>query len=186
MSRPKGAWRTRHSIIPMIRSQRFTSHTASVENVLGSRPNQSTGYTDGDKLRIDSGRQVTGWRTIGYTHIANHLKLFNIPVHKLNSVALVSKRTLPTERPPLVDEVSANFCGQRVPRDQCNGSRSRYFSIQVAPQLYSWDWEDPVPDILFLRKSGISGNQTRDLWICSQELSTLDHRGGQHSSAWKW
>jgi hypothetical protein len=30
---------------------------------------------------------------------------------KLNSVALVSKRTIPTERPPLVGVVSANFCG---------------------------------------------------------------------------
>jgi hypothetical protein len=30
---------------------------------------------------------------------------------KLNSVALVRKRTTPTERPPLVGEVSANFCG---------------------------------------------------------------------------
>jgi hypothetical protein len=28
-----------------------------------------------------------------------------------NSVALVRKRTIPTERPPLVDEVSANFSG---------------------------------------------------------------------------
>jgi hypothetical protein len=30
---------------------------------------------------------------------------------KLNSVALVRKQTIPTERPPLVGEVSANFCG---------------------------------------------------------------------------
>jgi len=30
---------------------------------------------------------------------------------KLNSVALVRERTIPTERPPLVGEVSANFCG---------------------------------------------------------------------------
>ena len=29
---------------------------------------------------------------------------------KLNSVALVRERTIPTERPP-VGEVSANFCG---------------------------------------------------------------------------
>jgi hypothetical protein len=28
-----------------------------------------------------------------------------------NSAVLVRKRTLPTERPPLVGEVSANFCG---------------------------------------------------------------------------
>jgi hypothetical protein len=33
---------------------------------------------------------------------------FNI---KKNSGALVRKRTIPTERPPLVGEVSANFCG---------------------------------------------------------------------------
>jgi hypothetical protein len=33
------------------------------------------------------------------------------PQTSLNSVALVSKRTIPTERPPLVGEVSANFCG---------------------------------------------------------------------------
>ena len=30
---------------------------------------------------------------------------------KLNSVALFRKRTIPTERPPPVGEVSANFCG---------------------------------------------------------------------------
>jgi hypothetical protein len=29
---------------------------------------------------------------------------------KLNSVARVRERTIPTERPPLVGEVSANFC----------------------------------------------------------------------------
>jgi hypothetical protein len=36
-----------------------------------------------------------------------------LPMHsiKLNSVALVRKRTIPTEQPPLVGEVSANFCG---------------------------------------------------------------------------
>ena len=32
---------------------------------------------------------------------------------KLNSVALVRERTILTERPPLVGEVSANFCGSR-------------------------------------------------------------------------
>ena len=32
---------------------------------------------------------------------------------KLNSVALVRERTIPTERPPTVGEVSANFCGLR-------------------------------------------------------------------------
>jgi hypothetical protein len=31
--------------------------------------------------------------------------------NKTNSVALVRKQTIPTERPPLFGEVSANFCG---------------------------------------------------------------------------
>jgi hypothetical protein len=35
-------------------------------------------------------------------------------------MALVRKRTIPTERPPLVGEVSANFCGESVLRGQRN------------------------------------------------------------------
>jgi hypothetical protein len=31
--------------------------------------------------------------------------------YKLNSAALVSKRNIPTELPPLVGEIIANFCG---------------------------------------------------------------------------
>jgi hypothetical protein len=30
---------------------------------------------------------------------------------KKNSMAFVSEQTIPTERPPLVGKVSANFCG---------------------------------------------------------------------------
>jgi hypothetical protein len=42
------------------------------------------------------------------------LVISEVLTHKkktLNSVALVYKRTIPTERPPLVGEISANFCG---------------------------------------------------------------------------
>jgi hypothetical protein len=39
--------------------------------------------------------------------------------------------------------------------------RSRYFFFQVAPQLYSRGWVDPVSDPLLLRKSGSAGNGTR-------------------------
>jgi hypothetical protein len=39
---------------------------------------------------------------------------------KLNPVAVVFKLTIPTERPPLVGEVSANLCEQRVLRGQRN------------------------------------------------------------------
>jgi hypothetical protein len=37
-----------------------------------------------------------------------------------NSVALVRELTIPTERQPLVGEVSANFCGQKELRGQRN------------------------------------------------------------------
>jgi hypothetical protein len=39
--------------------------------------------------------------------------------------------------------------------------RSRYLFFQIAPQLYSRGSGDPVPDPLFLRKSGSAGNRTR-------------------------
>jgi hypothetical protein len=55
--------------------------------------------------------------------------------------------------------------------------RNRYFLFQVASQLYSWGWVDPVPDPLLLGKSSRAGNRTRELWSCSQELWSLDHRG---------
>jgi hypothetical protein len=42
--------------------------------------------------------------------------------NKHSTWPVVRKRTIPTERPPLVGEVSANFCGQRVSRSQRNGS----------------------------------------------------------------
>jgi hypothetical protein len=61
-------------------------------------------------------------------------------------VALVCKRTIPTERPPLVAEVSVNFLRieecRMVSTENSYGhnlgflDRSRYFCFQVAPQLY--------------------------------------------------
>jgi hypothetical protein len=39
--------------------------------------------------------------------------------------------------------------------------RSRYFFFQVAPQLYSRGWVDPVPGPLHLRKSGSARNRSR-------------------------
>jgi len=39
------------------------------------------------------------------------LIILNITKQTTNSVALVRTRTIPTERPPPVGEVSANFCG---------------------------------------------------------------------------
>jgi hypothetical protein len=39
--------------------------------------------------------------------------------------------------------------------------RSRYFSFQIAPQLCSQGWVDPVPDPLLLRKFGSARKRTR-------------------------
>jgi hypothetical protein len=109
---------------------------------------------------------------------------------KLNSVGLVRERTIPTELPPLVGKVSANFCVVRatVTCGRILGFlyRSRYYFSQVALQLYSQGRVDPVPDPLLLRKSGSAGNRILDLWICSQELWPLDHRGGIHYSFTGW
>jgi hypothetical protein len=106
---------------------------------------------------------------------------------KLNSVASVRKRTISNERPPLVGEVSVKllriesvaWSAEQIPTAVNLGflDRSRYFFFHVA-QLSSRGWVDPVPDPLLLRKSGRAGSRTRDLWICSQKLWPLDHRGG--------
>jgi hypothetical protein len=56
------------------------------------------GITRLDKEKNQCIRQKTGAQNI-------------VKEIKLNSVALVRERTIPTERPPPVGEVSANFCG---------------------------------------------------------------------------
>jgi hypothetical protein len=62
--------------------------------------------------------------------------------NKQNSVAWVRERTIPTERPTLVSEVSSNFCGWWVQRGQRERSprpyyrflhRIRYIFFQAAP-----------------------------------------------------
>jgi hypothetical protein len=83
-----------------------------------------------------------------------------------SSVAWVRERTIPTVRPPLVGKVIANLCyvvSVTDPHARILGffDRSRYFFFQVAPQLYSRDWVDPIPDPLLLRKSYSAGNRTR-------------------------
>jgi hypothetical protein len=56
--------------------------------------------------------------------------------------------------------------------------RSRYFFFQVAPQLYSRVWVDPVPDPLLLIKSGSAGNRTRAYGSVTRNPWPLDHRSG--------
>jgi hypothetical protein len=53
-----------------------------------------------------------------------------------NSVALVRERTIPTERPPLVGEVSAKFCGYRVLRGQRDVSLWPYSRLSRPKPLF--------------------------------------------------
>jgi hypothetical protein len=129
------------------------------------------------------------WHSRLMWNIGNYLSDYTSASHssRQNSTALVCKWTIPTKWPPLVSEVSANFCGQRVLRGQHNGSLRPYsllsslvyhFLFKVAPQLHSRGWMDPVPHTLLLKKSGSAMNRTRYIGKCSQELWLLDHRGG--------
>jgi hypothetical protein len=69
----------------------------------------------------------------------------------INSVVLVRKRTTPTERPPILMPTFADKRCRVVSATDPHGrilgflDRSRYYFFQVAPQLYSRGWVDPVP-----------------------------------------
>jgi hypothetical protein len=71
-------------------------------------------------------------------------------IKQTNSILWVRERTIPTERPPLLGEVIANFCGWRVPRGPRNGSQ-REITVQF-PAL---------PD--FQRRSGSGTWSTQPL-----------------------
>jgi hypothetical protein len=74
------------------------------------------------KSVFENAIRVNVWRfalSLMWTHLSEHIGVCIIKL-KLNSVAVVRKRTIPTERPPLVGEVSANLYGQRVLRGQRN------------------------------------------------------------------
>jgi hypothetical protein len=89
-----------------------------------------------------------------------------------NSVAWVRERTMASGRrllTKLVPTFAIRGChvvSVTDPYGRILGflDRSRYFLFQVAPQLYSIFWVDPVPDPQLL---------------CSQKLWPLDHRGCQ-------
>jgi hypothetical protein len=95
---------------------------------------------------------------------------------------LVPMQTLPTERPVTYRQnLVPTFADRGVSRGQHSRfsmvvnltflDRSCYFSLS------SQGWVDPAPDPLLLRKFDIAGIRTQDLWVSSQELWLLDHRG---------
>jgi hypothetical protein len=54
-----------------------------------------------------------------------------------NSVALVREQTIPTERPPLVGEVSANFADRGVSHGQCGGSPTAVILVLYTDFFFS-------------------------------------------------
>jgi hypothetical protein len=76
-------------------------------------------------------------KTIALHYTRRHLARYRLEtLLKLkirNSVAWVCERTTSTERLPLVGEVSANFCGKRVPRGQRDGSLGPYSRFSRKP-----------------------------------------------------
>jgi hypothetical protein len=113
-------------------------------------------------------------------------QIHDCSVKKLNAMAWVRERTIPTERPPLVDEVSANFCWYRVSRGQRDGFLRPYSRFsRPKPLLFI----SSSSSIVLTRLSGPRSRPTTqkiwqrresnpDLWICSQELWPLDHWDG--------
>jgi hypothetical protein len=78
-------------------------------------------------------------------------------------MALVRERTIRAERQQLSAKLVPTFADRGcrvVSATDPHGriltflDRSRYHFFQVAPQLHSRGWVDPVPDPLILRKSG--------------------------------
>jgi hypothetical protein len=83
------------------------------------------------------------------------------------------------------------FVDRGVSRGQRGGSLTvvnlsfldliHYFFFQVAPHLSSQGLSAPgSKPTATKRKSGSAGNRTRDLWLCSQEVWPIDHRGSQY------
>jgi hypothetical protein len=105
-------------------------------------------------------------------------------------MAWVHERTILTERPPLVGEVSklvptfadrgCHMVSVTDPYGSILGflGRSRYVFFQIAPQLYSRGWVNPVPHSLILRRSGsTSESVAKALWA-------RDHRGSHGFALW--
>jgi hypothetical protein len=147
---------------------------ASVTNhfnydVLGSL--HATAQTRNTPLKI---LKIQCWKVNAQIRIAMSFSI------KLNFVALVRERTMPTERPPLVGEVVQTFADRgcrEVSTTDSHGSLTQFSRpepLLVLPSNFSvvlTRLSGPrVPDPLILRKSGSAGNRTQEIWNCSQKL----------------
>jgi hypothetical protein len=82
---------------------------------------------------------------------------FTLTTTKTNSVVWVRERTIPTERKPLVGEVSAKLYGKRVPCGQHDGSLRPYSRIsRPAPLIFL----SRSSSIVLTRLSGLRSKPT--------------------------
>jgi hypothetical protein len=90
--------------------QRRIAHTAKVQryNIFQHRPTGCSVSPSAKQLLRQRRWAVPPECGV---HSADYRNCAIVPQKKLCSVALVRERTIPTERPPLVGEVSANFSG---------------------------------------------------------------------------
>jgi hypothetical protein len=101
-----------------------------------------------------------------------------------NSVVWARERTIPTERPPLVGEVL------RIEGATWSAWRSYSRLSRLEPLLFLSSSSAVVLTTLSGPRSRPTTSQkiwqrresNPDLWICSQELWSIDHRGGLLSS----
>jgi hypothetical protein len=107
----------------------------------------------------------------------------HIKITKLNSMVWVRERTIPTERPPFVGEVIANFWGKRVPHGQRDGSLGPYSRFSRQEQLLSLPSSSAVVGLLTrpsgprsrptnFQKSGSAGNW---IWTSGSVAKNSDH-----------
>jgi hypothetical protein len=89
-----------------------------VEVAIAKLKNKSPGS---DEVPAELIKQEAKYYCLGSTYLLTYLLTY--------SMALLRKRTILTERPSLVGEVSANFCGERVPRGQRDRSLRPYSPI---------------------------------------------------------
>jgi hypothetical protein len=85
-----------------------STHYRALTAYTGLRILEDTNYI---AFKRSVGCQVLLSFRVSPVRIANRIFSLSLMKLKLNSVAWVRERTIPTERPPLVGEVSVNFCG---------------------------------------------------------------------------
>jgi hypothetical protein len=94
--------------IPVLERAKTVHALDRAATVIGSLLTSSWNIQESISLGIYQYRFIYLWFPLLWSHWK---RLYTSKKHFKNSVALVRKRTIPTERPPLVVEVSANLCG---------------------------------------------------------------------------